>query len=473
MQLTIPDLSLVVLIGPSGAGKSTFARRHFRPTEVLSSDFFRGLVCDDEADQSASGAAFELLHLALAKRLAFRRFTVVDATNVQEGPRQTLLDLARRFHFLTTAVVLDLPEAVCQGRNSQRPGRTVAPPVVRLHRQQLEQTLARLRKERFSQVFVLSSPEEIDAVTVARQPMPFDHRHAHGPFDLIGDVHGCFDELTALLTRLGYDLTVRTGGELGYLVRPPAGRKAVFVGDFVDRGPRVPEVLRLVMDMTAAGSALCVIGNHDDKLLRQMRGNRVNISHGLAVTLEQLQGEHPEFRERVRDFLGRLPSHLLLDGGKLVVAHAGLTEPLQGRESKRVRAFCLYGQTTGEMDDDSLPVRGNWGADYSGRAAVVYGHTPVAEPVWVNRTLNIDTGCVFGGRLTALRYPELELLSVPAPRVYCVPPRPLLSPPEGPSETVVALGEGGVPLVMLDGRPSEEGRKSETPVPTPPGPGSE
>jgi protein phosphatase len=430
MRLTIPDLSLVVLIGPSGAGKSTFARRHFKPTEVLSSDFFRGMVCDDEADQSASGAAFELLHHAVAQRLAFRRLTVVDATNVQPGPRQTLLDLAHRFHYLTTAVVFNLPEELCHGRNLRRPGRSVAAPVVRLHSQQLQQTLARLRQERFHQVYLLGSPEQVDAVAVERLRMPFDRRDDRGPFDLIGDVHGCFEELYALLRLLGYQISAYgdTAGGLGYVVAPPPGRKAVFVGDLVDRGPAVPEVLRLVMGMVEAGSALCVVGNHDDKLLRCLRGNAVNVTHGLAASLEQLEREPAEFRDRVRAFLEGLPSHYLLDGGRLVVAHAGLKEHLQGRESKRVRAFALYGDTKGTADDDGLPERGDWGADYAGKAAVVYGHTPVAEPAWVNRTINIDAGCVFGGRLAALRYPEQELVSAPALRIYCAPPRPFLAP---------------------------------------------
>ena len=180
--------------------------------------------------------------------------------------------------------------------------------------------------------------------------------------------------------------------------------------------------------MMEAGSALCVVGNHDDKLLRCLLGRNVNLSHGLSVTLEQMQAEPPEFRERARVFLAGLPTHYLLDGGKLVVAHAGLTEDLHGRESKRVRSFALYGLTSGEVDDDGLPMRGNWAADYTGRSAVVYGHTPVAVPEWVNHTINIDTGCVFGGRLTALRYPELEFVSVPAARVYCEPPRPLPGP---------------------------------------------
>jgi protein phosphatase len=234
-------------------------------------------------------------------------------------------------------------------------------------------------------------------------------------------------------------------------VRPPAGRKLLFVGDLVDRGPKVPEVLRLVMDLVDAGTALCIAGNHDDKLRRCLHGNAVKVSHGLAETLKQLEAEGPEFTESVRRFLDTLPTHLLLDGGKLVLAHAGLRADLQGRVGKRVEAFALYGETTNEKDEYGLPVRGDWFADYGGAASVVYGHTPVTEAVWVNRTMNIDTGCVFGGKLTALRWPEGELLSVPAARVYFETPRPFRAPgspapaPEEPSasDSAPTLPEGG------------------------------
>src|SRR5919198_2062741 len=120
MTLTIPELSLVVLIGASGAGKSTFARKHFRPTEVLSSDACRGLVADDENDQSATQDAFAVLHFIAAKRLAAGRRTVVDATNVQPTARKPLVELARGYHVIPVAIVFDLPEKISQERNRAR-----------------------------------------------------------------------------------------------------------------------------------------------------------------------------------------------------------------------------------------------------------------------------------------------------------------------------------------------------------------
>ena len=205
----------------------------------------------------------------------------------------------------------------------------------------------------------------------------------------------------------------------------PKGRKVVFLGDLVDRGPGVAKVLKLVMSMVADGMALCVAGNHESKLVRKLQGRIVQVSHGLAESLAQLEMESPAFRQQAAKFLDGLISHYVLDGGGLVVAHAGMKAEYQGRASARVRDFCLYGETTGETDEFGLPVRVNWAAGYRGRAMVVYGHTPVMEPAWLNNTINIDTGCVFGGKLTALRYPEKELVSVPAARVYYEPERPL------------------------------------------------
>ncbi len=419
MNIKIPDLSLVVLIGASGSGKSSFARAHFKPTETLSSDFCRGLVSDNENDQAATKEAFEVLHFVASKRLAAGRLTVVDATNVQPEARKPLLALAREFHCLPVAIVLDLPERVCLERNASRPDRDFGPHVVRNHIKSLRSSLRSLEREGFRHVFVLRSEGEVAAAAVTREPLYNDKKHELGPFDIIGDIHGCFDELTVLLTKLGY-------GVESHAVTPPVGRKAIFLGDLVDRGPKTPDVLKLVMGMVEAGTALCVPGNHDIKLLRKLRGKDVQITHGLAETLEQLAGEPPEFLDRVRVFLDSLVSHYVLDDGKLVIAHAGMKAEMAGRGSGKVREFALFGETTGETDEFGLPVRYPWAEEYRGLAAVVYGHTPIPGPEWLNQTLNIDTGCVFGGSLSALRWPERELVSAPALATYAEPARPFL-----------------------------------------------
>jgi protein phosphatase len=428
MKITIPELALVVLIGSSGSGKSTFAHTHFKATEVLSSDACRAMVSDDENNQGVSKEAFEVLHFIAAKRLAGGRLTVVDATNVQKAARAPLVELARAQYCLPVAIVLDLPERICHERNQERSDRAFGPHVIQRQSRDLRQSLRHLEKEGFRHVHVLRSPEEIADVEIVREPLWNNRKAEHGPFDIIGDIHGCYAELVQLLERLGY--AIAASAETGAVtVTPPAGRKAVFLGDLVDRGPDTPAVLRLVMGMVAAGTALCVPGNHDTKLLKKLSGRNVQVTHGLAESLAQLTEQPPEFSPAVREFLNGLVSHYVLDDGKLVVAHAGMKEKMQGRAAGKVREFALYGETTGETDEFGLPVRYNWAAEYRGRASVVYGHTPVPAPEWLNNTINIDTGCVFGGGLTALRYPERELVTVPAAQEYAVPARPLRPAP--------------------------------------------
>lgn len=424
-MISVPELSLVVLVGVSGSGKSTFAARHFKPTQVVSSDFCRGLVSDDENDQAATPAAFDLLHHIVGVRLSRGLLTVVDATNVQYQARKSLVELARSHDVLVDAVVLDVPEEVAIARNADRPDRDFGPGVVIRQRKDLRRSLGRIAKEGFRRVHVLRGVEEIEAAGVAYEKAWTDRRELTGPFDVIGDVHGCRSELEALLRKLGW-----RG------LSHPEGRTAVFVGDLVDRGPDTPGVLRLVMDMVEAGTALCVAGNHEVKLSRALDGRKVRVAHGLQESLDQLAAEPPEFVARARAFMDGLISHYQLDGGRLVVAHAGLKEPYHGRASGRVRSFALYGDTTGETDEYGLPVRLPWAEEYRGRATVVYGHTPTDTPVWVNNTICLDTGCVFGGHLTALRYPEREIVQVRAEKTWYEPVKPL----GGPARDAAARG---------------------------------
>ncbi|MGW2023591.1 polynucleotide kinase-phosphatase [Streptomyces decoyicus] len=440
--LAVPDLSLVVLIGATGSGKSTFAARHFRQTEVLSSDFCRGLVSDDENDQSASGDAFEVLHFIAAKRLAAGRLTVVDATNVQSEARAQLVRLAREHDVLPVAIVLDVPEQVCAARNAARTDRAGLPRrVIQRHQRELRRSLRHLEREGFRKVHVLRGQEEVESAEVVTERRFNDLRHLTGPFDIIGDIHGCRSELETLLGRLGYELVRDALGRAVDAVHPE-GRTAVFVGDLVDRGPDSPGVLRLVMGMVGAGHALCVPGNHENKLGRYLKGRKVQHTHGLAETVEQLDKEDAGFRAEVGEFIDGLVSHYVLDGGGLVVCHAGLPEKYHGRTSGRVRSFALYGDTTGETDEFGLPVRYPWAEAYRGRAAVVYGHTPTPRASWLNNTLCLDTGCVFGGAMTALRWPEREMVDVPAERVWYEPTKPLATEAPG--------GADGRPLDLND-----------------------
>lgn len=427
MMLSLPEMSLVLLIGPSSSGKSTFARQHFLPTEVISSDYCRALVSDDENDMACTDDAFDLLHYMVDKRLSRGKLTVVDATNVQPHARKPLLELAKKHHFFAVALVFDLPEKVLLERHNLRTDRSFGEYVIRNHQKDLRRSQKYLKDERYFKIYPLKSPEEVESAQIERAPLWNNRKDLTGPFDLIGDVHGCMDELLELMQLLGYEATPRMDEDRErYVVTHPQGRKIVFVGDLVDRGPNTPEVLRLVMDVVASGAGLCVCGNHDNKLYRKLSGKQVQLKHGLEQSLAQLEAYPEAFVQEVKAFLGSLISHYVLDGGNLVVAHAGIKEQMQGRGSAAVREFCMYGDTTGEIDEFGLPVRLNWAMDYRGKALVVYGHTPVPEPIWENNTVNLDTGCVFGGRLTALRYPERETLSVPALMTYAESRKPFL-----------------------------------------------
>lgn len=428
MEIKIPELSLVVLIGVSGSGKSSFAKRFFKTTEVLSSDECRALVSDNENNQSATTDAFDVLYYIAGKRLKNGLLTVIDATNVQKESRKGLIELAKAHHCLPVAIVVNIPQDVCQERNKNRGDRNFGTHVIRNQTQDLKRSLRDLKYEGFRHIHVLKSVEEANAISgIQREKLYNDKKTETGPFDIIGDIHGCFDELVELLQKLGYQIKEINYDEekFGFEVLPPSNRKVIFLGDLVDRGPASPAVLKLVMSMVHAQIAYCVPGNHDMKLHKFLTGKQVQLKHGLEETVKQLENEPESFKKKVEQFLYGLVSHYVFDQGNLVVAHAGLKEEMQGRGSGAVRSFCMYGETTGETDEFGLPVRHNWAKEYRGKAKVVYGHTPVPNAEWLNKTIDIDTGCVFGGKLTALRYPEEELIAVNAKLVYCEPVKPL------------------------------------------------
>jgi protein phosphatase len=227
-------------------------------------------------------------------------------------------------------------------------------------------------------------------------------------YDVIGDVHGCFDELVALLEALGY-------AWIGAALTTPPGRQVVFVGDLVDRGPEVVAVVRLARTALRSGAARSVRGNHDERLARALGGDTVEDARSLQASLAQLAHLPARERAQLGAFLAELPTRLELDGGRLLVVHAG--EPPAGAPGTRDH-FNVWGPATERSGLAGGQERVAWAARYTGPALVVYGHTPVLTPLWQGRTVNVDTGCVFGGQLTALRYPELDTVAVPARRAY-------------------------------------------------------
>ncbi|MCA0989989.1 bis(5'-nucleosyl)-tetraphosphatase PrpE [Pseudalkalibacillus hwajinpoensis] len=234
-------------------------------------------------------------------------------------------------------------------------------------------------------------------------------------FDIISDIHGCYDELKTLTIRLGYDWGS------GVPVHPD-GRKLVFPGDITDRGNDSLAVVKVVSQLVTSGQAFYCPGNHCNKFYRYLIGRNVQQTHGLETTVAELNALPPRDRTMMKELFIALyenaPLYLSLDDGELIAAHAGIPEKYIGQVGKKVKTFVLYGDITGESHPNGMPIRKDWASQYEGGALIVYGHTPVLEPRWVNHTVNIDTGCVFGGKLTALSYPELKTTSVPSSMPY-------------------------------------------------------
>lgn len=416
MRLKIPEFCLVLMMGVEGSGKSAFASRHFTPTEVVDSHRFCAAVADRPDAPEAVEAALEVMELLVAKRLERRLLTVVDAPNLEIRHRRLFLNVARRLHTPVVGIMLDPPDPEeVQNWSARR----------RLKRQRalFKRSVKNLRSEGYDQLLDLSVAQKVE---LERRPSPTDKRALRGPFDIVGDLHGCAEELEELLGNLGYS----AAGE------HPEGRTLVFVGDLVDHGPGVLECYERVRRLVRAGRAYCLAGNHDLRLARVLRGQRVRADHGLQASLTALEEKSDDYRLEMAAFLEGLVSHLVLDQGQLVVTHAGLRQGHINRDSPRVREFCLYGDTRGEVDEFGVSARPDWVLEFRSEARVVYGHTPILVPDWCNRTLNIDTGAAFGGSLTALRYPELELASVSARQIYTEPKRGFETPGSRPPDRV-------------------------------------
>lgn len=231
-------------------------------------------------------------------------------------------------------------------------------------------------------------------------------------YDCIGDVHGCLDELSALLHKLGYQYENQMFIHLD-------GRIPVFVGDLTDRGPNSIGVIKLVYQMVVKENvARYVPGNHCNKLYRYFQGRNVQLKHGIETTVQEFQKLSPKEQKQIRyqftTLYEQAPLYLELPEVNAVIAHAGIKEEYIGRTDKKVKSFVFYGDTTGEIDEKGMPVRLDWAKHYKGSRWIIYGHTPVKDPRTVNRTVNIDTGCVFGNKLTAYRLPEHESIFVPS-----------------------------------------------------------
>jgi len=411
--IRVPKGALVVLCGVSGSGKSTLAQRHFSPTQIVSSDHCRAMLSDDPTNQKVSYKAFELMHWIIDERLHFRHTTAVDSTALNKNARLELLRIARRQHAPTIFVCLNVSLKTCIERDRARE-RSVGPEVIERQYAMLQKTLLSVQSEDWDQIVVLTDGQ-IESAEFVSQLGSFDLRHLQGPFDIIGDVHGCLDELRELIDKLGY--VEQQNGVLSH----PQRRCLVFLGDLADRGPYNAEAFAFVMSLTQANVALYTPGNHCNKLMRYLQGRKVHTEQGLEMTIGQVEArddQQPGFKDQLRRFIENAPTYLWLDGGALAVTHGGLKEWMIGQDRPSVQRMCLYGDATGRMNPDGTPERLDWAAEYVGKTAIIYGHTPTPGPVWKNNTINIDQGCVFGGWMTALRWPEREIAQVKARQAY-------------------------------------------------------
>jgi len=301
----------------------------------------------------------------------------------------------------------------CLRRDSLR-ARPVGPDVIRAQFVRFLKSKIDIPSEDWDQVITVKNAKPGETSTDVRIGT-FDLRNESGPFDIIGDVHGCADELKELFAKLGY--LHGANGDISH----PEGRRIIFLGDLADRGPKNVEVFKLAMRVVHLGNGFYIPGNHCNKLMRYLQGRRVAQSNGLNLTVSEVEAteaREPGFKIALHDFIANAPTYLWLDGGALVVAHGGIKAGMIGRDDRAVQTMCLYGDITGKTNPDGTPVRLDWAEHYRGSAAVVYGHTPKSAALWRNNTINIDQGCVFGGALTALRWPEREIVQVEARAVY-------------------------------------------------------
>nr|WP_263326332.1 polynucleotide kinase-phosphatase [Neobacillus sp. Marseille-Q6967] len=456
----LPHSGIVLLVGPSNSGKTTLlnqlaAEEQILQSEIVSSDQFRVLVSDvefiswnhrpkEEADalfdqyQQISKEAFETMDYIIAKRCRLNKLTFVDATHLWEDEREKYLQMGKKHHVPVIAIVLNVSETELIRRDEQRDfprGRNR----IRQQYQHFKKTLRSIKKEGFRRAYILGE-DELEILNVSRLENPLVIDVGNG-IDFIGDIHGCYEEFLELLAKLGYQ-----ENEQGYYIHPE-GRKLLSLGDMLSRGPRSLEALQFFQKHVAAGLAYMIDSNHGWKIARWLDGKNVKLAHGDENVKEEFEEYERQFgeeatltlKEQMKSLLLESKSHYIIqkNGVNVAVAvHAGIRDHYIGKESQRISDFCRYGDTNG-LDENGKPIRKDWTLGHKSSELILWGHDPKPQPLLVNNTLNIDQGVVFGGSLTAYRYPEKQLVSIKAKKDYAdVPDSPLkdwernrLSPP--------------------------------------------
>ncbi|HBW38451.1 polynucleotide kinase-phosphatase [Desulfosporosinus sp. BICA1-9] len=448
-QIAFPHAGIVLLVGPSNSGKSSLLNYLVEQSillgsEIVSSDQFRVLVSDtdfidygkpskDEQEvlfakyQQISEKAFESMFALINIRCALGKLTVVDATHLWPEDRKKSIDIANKNHVPVMAIVLDVPEKKLLERDAQRElprGRDRIKKQVRTFKNNLRS----LKTEGFAVLYSLNDVE-LEQCTFVRLFNPIVKEVGAG-LDFIGDIHGCYSEYLELLDKLGY-----LQNEEGLYVHPE-GRKLVSVGDILGRGPQSIECLKFFINHVEKELAYMVDSNHGWKIARWLSGRNVELAHGDEIVaaefenLEKGQGKEAaeQFKEKVKNFLLTAPSNLVFlkhRVGVIVATHAGIRDSYIGKQSKRISDFCRYGDTDG-ADDAGKPIRKDWFVHHQSGEIIVWGHDPRPLPQVINNTINIDQGVVFGGRLTAYRYPQKTFVSVVAHEDYANDPESFL-----------------------------------------------
>lgn len=241
------------------------------------------------------------------------------------------------------------------------------------------------------------------------------YRGRKNKFDIIGDIHGCYNELMELVEKLGYQ-------NKGNCYAHPEGRILVSVGDVSDKGPENLKCLDFWMNQVNYGGSFWVYGNHCNKLYRYLMGNRVKLTHGLENTVQELeqleQWQKRAFIHRFLETYERLCYYILLDHARLLVVHGGIKKEQIGHFNNKIKTMCIYGDIAGEFDENGKPIRRDWAQNYNGDIFIAYGHTVRQKPEFINNTIDLDQGCVYGGHLTALRYPEMKIVQVKSKFAY-------------------------------------------------------
>ncbi|MEH6904838.1 polynucleotide kinase-phosphatase [Neobacillus drentensis] len=448
-KINLPHAGIVLLVGPSNSGKTTLLNQLIQEqqilsSEVVSSDQFRALVSDvdfidwkrrpkNEADtlfyeyQQISKEAFEAMDYIIAKRCRLNKLTFIDATHLRDYEREKYLQMAKRYHVPAIAIVLNLAETELLRRDLARDfprGKNR----IKQQYQHFKKTLRSIKKEGFRRCYIFGE-EELQVLNVSRLDNPLLIDVDNG-IDIIGDIHGCFEEFCELLEKLGY-----RENDKGYFIHPE-GRKILSLGDVMSRGPRSIETLQFFQKHVTAGLAYMIDSNHGWKIARWLEGKNVKLAHGdenVKAEFDEYESkfgkeETERLKEQMRDLLLEAKSHYVIqkNGVNVAVAvHAGIKDHYIGKQSPRISDFCRYGDTDG-IDDRGKPIRKDWSIAHQSSELILWGHDPRTQPILVNNTLNIDQGVVFGGNLTAYCFPERKLVSVKAKADYAnVPDNPL------------------------------------------------